>query len=257
MAFWATIKNKTPPSDRIRPVLNPNQRQFLHDELSFQSKANFLAENDGANLFDFYVRKEEIVDDPDLLDKHDSFYHNTKSLLVLFQIMGVMPIHRNPPKPGLPRSGYSWFSKQFLWALVVYCIQTAVVILVLRERVNNFKENPDKRFDEAIYNVIFISLLFTNFLLPVASWRHGPQVAIFKNMWTNYQLKFFKVTGNPIVFPNLYPLTWGLCIFSWGLSILINLSQYFLQPDFKFWYTFAYYPIIAMLNCFCSLWYVL
>jgi gustatory receptor len=25
-----------------------------------------------------------------------SFYHTTKSLLVLFQIMGVMPIHRNP-----------------------------------------------------------------------------------------------------------------------------------------------------------------
>lgn len=35
--------------------------------------------------------------DPDLLDKHDSFYHTTKSLLVLFQIMGVMPIQRSPP----------------------------------------------------------------------------------------------------------------------------------------------------------------
>lgn len=37
----------------------------------------------------------EITDkDGELLDEHDSFYINTKSLLVLFQIMGVMPIMR-------------------------------------------------------------------------------------------------------------------------------------------------------------------
>ncbi|TMW41043.1 hypothetical protein DOY81_013877, partial [Sarcophaga bullata] len=183
----------------------------------FREKLDILARSSAGNLTDYYVRKHETIDDPELLDKHDSFYNTTKSLLVLFQIMG-----------------------------------TTVVVLVLRERVNKFVVNSDKRFDEAIYNVIFISLLFTNFLLPVASWRHGPQVAIFKNMWTNYQLKFLKVTGTAIVFPNLYFLTWALCICSWGLSILINLSQYFLQPDFELWYTFAYYPIIAMLNCFCS-----
>uniref|UniRef100_A0A1I8NQP4 Gustatory receptor n=1 Tax=Stomoxys calcitrans TaxID=35570 RepID=A0A1I8NQP4_STOCA len=259
MAFWASVASSTSDihqSPKVMPVLNPNQRQFLHDELSNKSKLNFLVKNNARNLEDYYVRKEEVVDDPELLDKHDSFYHTTKSLLVLFQIMGVMPLRRNPPIPGLPRTGYSWVSRQFFWALFVYTLQTILVVMVLQERVNNFRDNPDKRFDEAIYNVIFISLLFTNFLLPVASWRHGPQVAIFKNMWTNYQLKFYKVTGTPIEFPNLYPLTWGLCIFSWVLSIAINLSQYFLQPDFKLWYTFAYYPLIAMLNGFCSLWYI-
>lgn len=34
--------------------------------------------------------------DVDLLDKYDSFYDTTKSLLVLFQIMGIMPIQRSP-----------------------------------------------------------------------------------------------------------------------------------------------------------------
>lgn len=34
------------------------------------------------------------------------------------------------------------------------------------------------------------------------------------------------------------------------------LSQYYLQPDFKFWHTFAYYHIIAMLNGFCALWFI-
>lgn len=36
------------------------------------------------------------ADDGELLDKHDSFYMTTKSLLVLFQITGVMPIMRVP-----------------------------------------------------------------------------------------------------------------------------------------------------------------
>lgn len=45
----------------------------------------------------FFVRPKEEEFDPDLLDEHDSFYHTTKSLLVLFQIMGVMPIMRSPP----------------------------------------------------------------------------------------------------------------------------------------------------------------
>lgn len=42
-----------------------------------------------------YVRPKEVELNVDLLDEHDSFYHTTKSLLVLFQIMGVMPIMRS------------------------------------------------------------------------------------------------------------------------------------------------------------------
>lgn len=40
------------------------------------------------------------------------------------------------------------------------------------------------------------------------------------------------------------------------MSIAVIQSQYYLQHDFEFWDTFAYYHIIAMLNGFCSLWYV-
>lgn len=101
-----------------------------------------------------------------------------------------------------------------------------------------------------------MSILVPHFLLPFASWKNGHEVAKFKNMWTDYQLQFLKTTGSPIVFPNLYPLTWALCIFSWGISIAIMLAQFYLQPDFRFWHTFAYYHILAMLNGFCSLWYI-
>lgn len=194
--------------------------------------------------------------DVDLLDRHDSFYHTTKSLLVLFQIMGVMPIMRSPKGVKMPRTTFRWFSRAFLWAYTVYSLETALVVWIARERIANYMNNTDKRFDEIIYNVIFMSILLPHFLLPVASWRNGGEVAKFKNMWTHYQLQFLRVAGTPIVFPNLYPLTWALCFVSWGGAVAVMMSQYYLQSDFLFWHTFAYFHIIAMLNGFCSLWYI-
>ncbi|XP_072932589.1 gustatory and odorant receptor 22-like [Epargyreus clarus] len=195
--------------------------------------------------------------DGELLDKHDSFYITTKSLLVLFQIMGVMPIMRVPKGAKTSkRTTFNWISKATLWAYLVWSLECIIVVKVGRERLANFQQNSNKRFDEVIYNIIFLSILIPHFLLPIASWRHGPQVAIFKNMWTHYQLKYLKITGTPIVFPNLYSLTWGLCIFSWTLSFAVILSQHYLQDDFELWQSFAYYHIIAMLDGFCSLWYI-
>lgn len=215
----------------------------------------FLAGNLGSPSH-LVLRPKVTEADVDLLDKHDSFYHTTKSLLVLFQMMGVMPIMRSPPNSKLPRTTFQWCSKAFIWSYIIYGLETVIVVIVGRERIGKFISNTDKRFDEVIYNIIFMSILVPHFLLPVASWRNGAEVAIFKNMWTDYQLKFLRVTGEPIVFPILYPLTWALCFVSWGLSFAIILSQYYLQPDFQFTHTFAYYHIIAMLNGFCSLWYI-
>lgn len=147
-------------------------------------------------------------------------------------------------------------SKAAFWAYLIYGSETIIVCLVLHERLIKFISNTDQKFDEIIYNVIFMSILMPHFLLPFASWRNGAEVAIFKNMWTSFQMKYRKVTGSSIEFPILWRITWGLCFFSWGCSICIILSQYYLQPDFAFFHTFAYYHIIAMLNCFCSLWYI-
>lgn len=101
-----------------------------------------------------------------------------------------------------------------------------------------------------------MGLLIPHFVLPFASWRNGAQVAIFKNMWTGYQLRFLRATNKAIVFNRHYVITWILCIFSWVLGAVVILSQYLLQSDFLFRDTLAYYHILAMLNGFCSLWYV-
>lgn len=55
----------------------------------------FIADGHGTPS-SLYTRKKEVEMNPDMLDKYDSFYDTTKSLLVLFQIMGIMPIMRSP-----------------------------------------------------------------------------------------------------------------------------------------------------------------
>lgn len=132
---------------------------------------------------------------------------------------------------------------------------TIVVVYIFQARIKHFLSS-EKRFDEIIYNVIFMSLLLPHFLLPVASWRNGSEVAKFKNMWTNYQLQYLRVTGTPIIFRGLEAMSWIGCVASWLLSIMIIVSQYYFQKDLLFWHTFAYYHILAMLNGFCCLWFL-
>ncbi|KAF9420053.1 hypothetical protein HW555_003647 [Spodoptera exigua] len=231
-------------------VYNPNP---VNKETRKREMFQRIDEKDGIKEYDAKdLYGPEITDkDGALLDAHDSFYITTKSLLVLFQIMGVMPIMRVPKHAQTTkRTTFNWISKATLWAYLVWGLECIIVVKVGRERLANFQNSSNKRFDEVIYNIIFLSILIPHFLLPIASWRHGPQVAIFKNMWTHYQLKYLKITGTPIVFPNLYSLTWGLCVFSWGLSFAVILSQHYLQDDFELWHSFAYYHIIAMyINC--------
>lgn len=121
-------------------------------------------------------------------------------------------------------------------------------------RVDEFVQSTDQRFDVIIHRVIFLTILLVHFVLPFASWRNGSKVADFKNMWTKYQQKHARVCGERILFDKHKILTWSLCVLSWSLGIILVLAEYFLQPDFKFWHTFAYYHIMATLNCFCSLW---
>lgn len=58
-------------------------------------KITFFYLNFADNNFDLYIRTKEVEVDVDLLDEYDSFYDTTKSLLVLFQMMGIMPIQRS------------------------------------------------------------------------------------------------------------------------------------------------------------------
>ncbi|KAJ8962917.1 hypothetical protein NQ318_001328 [Aromia moschata] len=187
---------------------------------------------------------------PAVLHQYDNFYHTTKSLLVLFQIMGVMPIERSVGK-----TTYRWLSATNIWAYFLYISETIFVSIIFKERLQLILL-PGKRFDEYIYAIIFLSILVPHFLLPIAAWTNGTEVAKFKNMWTKFQYKYLSVIGTPLIFRNLTLITYSLCVMSWVLGILIMLAQHYLQPDMLLWHTFGYYHILAMLNCLCSLWFI-
>ncbi|XP_017773508.1 PREDICTED: gustatory and odorant receptor 22 [Nicrophorus vespilloides] len=226
---------------------NPHQR-LIADNLRVQRFSDAGLSEEAINSIN---HRDLAEDDPNLLDKFDEFYKTTKSLLVLFQIMGVMPIERS----GKGKTTFRWFSKTTIYAYFIYCVETAFVSVVFRERLLLILK-PGKRFDEYIYGIIFLSILIPHFLLPIGAWTNGNEVAIFKNMWTKFQLKYYRITGTAIIFKNLSLITWSLCIFSWVLGILIMLAQFYLQPDMLLWHTFGYYHILAMLNCLCSLWFI-
>ncbi|KAK9717552.1 7tm Chemosensory receptor [Popillia japonica] len=225
----------------IHGVLNPHQRK-----IEGNVKAQRLSDA-GLEI----NAKGDSEPDPELLEQFDSFYKTTKSLLVLFQIMGVMPIERS----GKGKTTFRWFSGATIYAYSIFLAETIFVTIIFKERLLLVLQKG-KRFDEYIYSIIFLSILIPHFLLPIAAWTNGHEVAKFKNMWSRFQLKYYQVTGTAIIFHNLTLISYSLCIFSWVLGIAIMLAQYYLQPDMQLWHTFAYYHILAMLNSLCSLWFI-
>lgn len=74
------------------------------------------------------MRQKQEESDINLLDEHDSFYITTRSLLVLFQIMGIMPIMRTPKGTEGPRTTFHWFSPACYWAYFIYFSETIIVV---------------------------------------------------------------------------------------------------------------------------------
>lgn len=82
---------------KIDKILNPHQRQLWEDTKRVKEQIEHVERQRGiGSPMDLYVRRKEERFDPNEMDNRDSFYHTTKSLLVLFQLMGVMPIMRSP-----------------------------------------------------------------------------------------------------------------------------------------------------------------
>lgn len=75
-----------------------------------------------------------------------------------------------------------------IWAYFIFAVETVFVSVVFQERLKLILL-PGKRFDEYIYAIIFLSILVPHFLLPIGAWTNGHEVAKFKNMWTQFQVR--------------------------------------------------------------------
>ncbi|CAG9860810.1 unnamed protein product [Phyllotreta striolata] len=231
------------------PDRNSEPYNSLHHRNPHQ-RTNFQRQNLPVIEVETPTEDEMQITEAEILHYYDDFYHTTKSLLVLFQVMGVMPIERE-----LGHTTYRWTSATNVWAYFIFAIETIFVSIVFQERLK-LVLLPGKRFDEYVYAFIFLSILVPHFLLPLGAWTNGSEVAKFKNMWTKFQYKYYCVTKSKLVFKNFTVITYSLCVASWVIGIMVMLAQYYVQPDMLLWHTYAYYHILAMLNCLCSLWFI-
>lgn len=186
----------------------------------------------------------------DTVETYDQFYRDHKLLLVLFRVLAVMPITRDQPG----RISFKWHSLATYYAVGFWCVMTLVVLIIGRERIRILVTITE--FDEYIYAVIFVILLVPHFWIPFVGWGVAKEVAKYKTSWGTFQLRYFRVTGTSLTFPNLQLLiviiSIGclLCavVFLWMLSMLLD--------GFPLWHTVAYYHIMTMINMNCALWYI-
>ncbi|XP_058467629.1 gustatory and odorant receptor 22-like [Malaya genurostris] len=188
--------------------------------------------------------------DGDTAETHDQFYRDHKLLLVLFRALAVMPILRSSPG----RITFNWKSWASIYAYCFYLVSSVVVLIVGYERIVILQQT--KKFDEYIYGILFVIFLVPHFWIPFVGWGVAKHVAVYKTMWGTFQVRYYRVTGTNLKFPNLKIL---IIIFSFGClvcSIVFLLSLSFLLDGFTLWHTLAYYHIITMLNMNSALWYI-
>ncbi|XP_063384045.1 gustatory and odorant receptor 22-like [Cydia fagiglandana] len=188
--------------------------------------------------------------DGDTCETHDQFYRDHKLLLVLFRALAVMPITRS--RPGTIT--FSWKSRATMYAISFYIVATVVVLMVGYERVMILRSI--KKFDEYIYAILFVAFLVPHFWIPFVGWGVAHQVAIYKTSWGKFQVRYYRVTGENLQFPNLKTQIVIISVGCLLLAICFLLSLCALMDGFLLRHTTAYYHIITMINMNCALWYI-
>ncbi|XP_022814066.1 gustatory and odorant receptor 22-like [Spodoptera litura] len=188
--------------------------------------------------------------DGDTCEIHDQFYRDHKLLLVLFRALAVMPITRS--RPGTIT--FSWKSRATMYAVCFYIAATAVVLIVGYERIMILRSI--RRFDDYIYAILFVIFLVPHFWIPFVGWGVAHQVAIYKTNWGKFQVRYYRVTGENLQFPNLKTTIVIISVGCLLLAVCFLLSLCILMDGFLLRHTSAYYHIITMINMNCALWYI-
>lgn len=186
----------------------------------------------------------------DTLEDYDQFYRDHKLLLVLFRVLAVMPITRDQPG----RIFFKWRSLATYYAIGFWSLMTFVVLIIGRERIRILTTITE--FDDYIYAVIFVIFLVPHFWIPFVGWGVAKEVAKYKSSWGPFQLRYFRVTGTGLQFPNLQLLIVIISIGCLLCAIVFLLMLSLLLDGFPLWHTIAYYHIVTMINMNCALWFI-
>lgn len=186
----------------------------------------------------------------DTVQAYDQFYRDHKLMLVLFRVLAVMPVIRDGPG----KISFKWHSFATYYAIGFWSMMTFVVLVIGRERIKILMNITE--FDEYIYAVIFVIFLVPHFWIPFVGWGVAKEVANYKTSWGPFQLRYFRVTGTGLQFPDLKLLILVISIACLICAIVFLMALSLLLDGFPMWHTVAYYHIVIMINMNCALWYV-
>ncbi|XP_059050069.1 gustatory and odorant receptor 22-like isoform X2 [Achroia grisella] len=223
---------------------------MLQNDMNIQKNINKAMYEKTQRDYEQEQRDQLSSQDGDTCEIHDQFYRDHKLLLVLFRALAVMPIIRSGPGTVT----FSWKSSAMAYAICFYVIATIVVLIVGYERILIL--HAIRKFDDYIYAILFVTFLVPHFWIPFVGWGVAHQVAIYKTSWAKFQVRYYRVTGENLQFPNLKT---SIVIISIGcllLAICFLLSLCALLDGFLLKHTAAYYHIIIMINMNCALWYI-
>lgn len=120
------------------------------------------------------------------------------------------------------RITFSWKSNASIYSYFFYVFATFIVLIVGRERILILQTTT--KFDELIYAILFLVFLVPHFWIPFVGWQVATHVAKYKTMWGTFQVRYFRVTGESLEFPNLRTLIVLLSIGCLVVAILFLLS---------------------------------
>ena len=109
------------------------------------------------------------------------------------KVLGVMPVQRGK----IGRITFSWISVPSLYAYIFYAFTSTLVVLVGYERLIILTKKS-KEFDEYIYSIIFVVYLVPHFWIPYVGWGVAKEVCDYKNSWGDFQLYYYKITGDNV-----------------------------------------------------------
>lgn len=133
-----------------------------------------------------------------------------------------MPVIRT--SPGVVT--FHWKSNAMIYAICLYSLITIVVVRTGMERIEILITT--KEFDELIYAIIFVIFLIPHFWIPFVGWGVANHVAAYKTMWATFQVRFYRVSGTMLNFPNLSMLILILFVGTVLFAVLFLISLTFL-----------------------------
>lgn len=102
-----------------------------------------------------------------------------------------MPVQRGQ----IGKITFSYTSVTSIYAYCLYIFTTCLVLWVGQDRIL-ILTTQSKQFDEYIYSIIFVVFLVPHFWVPFVGWGVAREVCGYKNSWGNFQLAYYKITGN-------------------------------------------------------------